>query len=82
MPAVKAAVRNVTPELGKRQSPYAERIDKQRRRLKLPLYPTTTIGSFPQTPDIRKARLAFKKQEISTEEYIVKNASRYRTRRT
>ena len=71
-PAVKAAVKNITPELGKRQSPYAERIAKQHTHLKLPLYPTTTIGSFPQTPDIRKTRLAFKKQEISPEEYTAK----------
>lgn len=71
-PAVKAAVKNITPELGKRQSPYAERIAKQHTHLRLPLYPTTTIGSFPQTPDIRKTRLAFKKQEISAEEYTVK----------
>ncbi|UDL05386.1 5-methyltetrahydropteroyltriglutamate--homocysteine S-methyltransferase [Marinobacter sp. CA1] len=68
-PAVKAAVKNITAELGQRKSPYGERADRQRTHLKLPLYPTTTIGSFPQTPDIRKARLAFKKQEISVDHY-------------
>jgi 5-methyltetrahydropteroyltriglutamate--homocysteine methyltransferase len=71
-PVVKAAVKNITGELGKRRSPYAERIAKQHRHLKLPLYPTTTIGSFPQTPDIRKTRLAFKQQEISVDEYMAK----------
>jgi 5-methyltetrahydropteroyltriglutamate--homocysteine methyltransferase len=71
-PAVKAAVNNMTPELGKRQSPYAERIAKQHEHLKLPLYPTTTIGSFPQTAEIRKTRLAFKKQEISVADYTEK----------
>lgn len=71
-PAVKAAVKNITPEMGKRQSPYAARAAKQRVHLNLPLYPTTTIGSFPQTPEIRQARLAFKKQEISVEEYTAK----------
>jgi 5-methyltetrahydropteroyltriglutamate--homocysteine methyltransferase len=71
-PVVKGAVKNITTEMGKRQSPYAERIAKQHTHLKLPLYPTTTIGSFPQTPDIRKARLAFKKQEISTDDYTAK----------
>ena len=71
-PAVKAAVKNITAEQGQRQSPYGERADKQRSHLKLPLYPTTTIGSFPQTPDIRKARLAFKKQEISVDDYTAK----------
>ena len=68
-PAVKDAVNAVIPEMGKRQSPYAERHTLQRAHLNLPLYPTTTIGSFPQTPEIRKTRLAFKKQEISVNDY-------------
>ncbi|MFW5452443.1 5-methyltetrahydropteroyltriglutamate--homocysteine S-methyltransferase [Thioalkalivibrio sulfidiphilus] len=71
-PAVKAAVRNITPEMGKRQSHYAARAAKQRVHLNLPVYPTTTIGSFPQTPDIRQARLAYKKQKISVDEYTAK----------
>ncbi len=71
-PVVNAAVKNITAEMGKRQSPYAERIAKQHTHLKLPLYPTTTIGSFPQTPEIRKARLAFKKQALSGEAYKAK----------
>ncbi|MEL6710924.1 MAG: 5-methyltetrahydropteroyltriglutamate--homocysteine S-methyltransferase [Pseudomonadota bacterium] len=74
-PAVKAAIANITEKLGKRQSPYAQRITKQHKHLKLPLYPTTTIGSFPQTPDIRKARLAFKKREISMDDYMAKMKS-------
>ena len=71
-PAVKNAVKGITPDMGSRQSPYTERITRQRARLDLPLYPTTTIGSFPQTPDIRKTRLAFKKQEISVDEYTLR----------
>ena len=71
-PAVKAAVKDIHPGLGNRQSAYAERAAKQRKHLNLPLYPTTTIGSFPQTPEIRKARLAFKRKEISMEEYTQK----------
>ena len=71
-PAVKNAVKGITPDMGNRQSPYTERITRQRARLGLPLYPTTTIGSFPQTPDIRKTRLAFKKQEISVDEYTLR----------
>ena len=59
-PAVKAAVAGVTAELGKRQSAYAERAVRQAAFLKLPPYPTTTIGSFPQTADIRRARSEFK----------------------
>jgi 5-methyltetrahydropteroyltriglutamate--homocysteine methyltransferase len=71
-PAVKAAVKNITPEMGKRQSPYAARNAKQRVHLNLPLYPTTTIGSFPQTPEIRQTRMAYKKQKISVDEYTAK----------
>ena len=59
-PAVKAAVARVTAELGKRKSAYAERAIKQDALLKLPAYPTTTIGSFPQTAEIRHARSEFK----------------------
>ena len=71
-PAVKEALRNITPALGQRQSSYPERAARQHARLQLPLYPTTTIGSFPQTADIRKTRLAFRKQEISAAEYTAK----------
>src|SRR6267143_6928499 len=54
----------------RRPSSFAARIQKQRARLKLPLLPTTTIGSFPQTPEIRKARAAFKKGRIAQSEYM------------
>ena len=40
---------------------YQERARKQRERLNLPLFPTTTIGSFPQTSEIRKTRRAFRR---------------------
>lgn len=46
----------VTPADLTRTSPYPERVQAQRRRLTLPLLPTTTIGSFPQTPALRSAR--------------------------
>lgn len=59
-PAVKAALLSITPELGERKSPYVVRAPKQAARLKLPAYPTTTIGSFPQTADIRHARSEYK----------------------
>lgn len=52
-----------------RQSPFAERIKLQNAWLNLPLLPTTTIGSFPQTLQIRHARAAFKKGELSLEDY-------------
>jgi len=54
----------------RRPSPFAIRIRKQRARLKLPLLPTTTIGSFPQTPEIRKARAAFKRGALAREAYV------------
>jgi 5-methyltetrahydropteroyltriglutamate--homocysteine methyltransferase len=69
-PAVKQQVQAITPALGERQSPYPVRAEKQTAALKLPRYPTTTIGSFPQTPDIRKTRLAYRKQEISRALYV------------
>ena len=53
-----------------RPSPFAVRIQNQRSRLNLPLLPTTTIGSFPQTPEIRKARAAFKKGQIGQSAYL------------
>ncbi|WNO09389.1 5-methyltetrahydropteroyltriglutamate--homocysteine S-methyltransferase [Teredinibacter sp. KSP-S5-2] len=58
------------PELsGYRQTPYAVRAEKQKNTLRLPLLPTTTIGSFPQTSDIRQTRKRFKNQEITTHDY-------------
>ncbi len=55
-PAVKAAIAKLDASLGQRQHPYAERAAKQAAWLKLPKFPTTTIGSFPQTAEIRQAR--------------------------
>ncbi|SFM89937.1 5-methyltetrahydropteroyltriglutamate--homocysteine S-methyltransferase [Nitrosomonas communis] len=68
-PAVKAAAANITPELGKRKSPYAIRTTKQAALLNLPIYPTTTIGSFPQTAEIRRARSQFKNGELDEDNY-------------
>ncbi len=59
-PAVQAAVARITPEQGRRESAYGRRADKQAAFLNLPLYPTTTIGSFPQTAEIRHARSEYK----------------------
>ncbi len=67
--AVKARIANITPEITNRKSPFAQRQKVQHAALDLPLYPTTTIGSFPQTQEIRKARADFKKGEISEAEY-------------
>lgn len=59
-PAVKAAVATLNAAFGERKSGYAQRAPKQAALLKLPPFPTTTIGSFPQTADIRHARSEFK----------------------
>ena len=48
---------------------FEEREKVQKARFKLPLLPTTTIGSFPQTKEIRAERAAFRKNEITQEEY-------------
>ncbi len=52
-----------------RSSPYEKRTELQRSALNLPPFPTTTIGSFPQTAEVRKKRLDMKKGRISSEEY-------------
>ncbi len=55
-PAVQAAVAGISADMGRRASTYAQRAATQSARLQLPRYPTTTIGSFPQTAEIRRAR--------------------------
>ncbi|ESQ91418.1 5-methyltetrahydropteroyltriglutamate--homocysteine S-methyltransferase [Asticcacaulis benevestitus] len=62
-------IARLTPPMSERQSPFAERILKQRKRLNLPLYPTTTIGSFPQTAEVRSARLQHSKGQLSDADY-------------
>ncbi|AHC36322.1 MULTISPECIES: 5-methyltetrahydropteroyltriglutamate--homocysteine S-methyltransferase [unclassified Pseudomonas] len=69
-PAVQARVAAITAQDSQRQSPFAQRIDKQRARLNLPLFPTTTIGSFPQTASIRLARQSYKQGKLSEAEYV------------
>ncbi|GAB2901039.1 5-methyltetrahydropteroyltriglutamate--homocysteine S-methyltransferase [Paraburkholderia jirisanensis] len=68
-PAVKAALARVDTALGKRTSAYAQRAQKQAARLKLPAFPTTTIGSFPQTGEIRQARSQFKSGALDAADY-------------
>lgn len=56
-----------------RQVPLGERAVLQEERLKLPILPTTTIGSFPQTKEVKQNRGKFKKGEISQAEYTAFN---------
>jgi 5-methyltetrahydropteroyltriglutamate--homocysteine methyltransferase len=68
-PQVKERQAKVTDEMHNRQSPFPERYAQQKTHLKLPQFPTTTIGSFPQTKEIRLQRAKFTKGEITAEEY-------------
>lgn len=67
---VRERMAGVTPQHAERRSPYSERRRAQAGRLKLPLLPTTTIGSFPQTAEIRQARAAVKRNALSQLDYL------------
>ncbi|KAF2864080.1 cobalamin-independent methionine synthase [Piedraia hortae CBS 480.64] len=68
-PEVKKRQEAVTREMHERKAPFAKRYEEQKQHLKLPMFPTTTIGSFPQTQNIRIQRNKFTKGELSAEEY-------------
>jgi 5-methyltetrahydropteroyltriglutamate--homocysteine methyltransferase len=70
-PAVKAALASVDERLGRRESPYTQRAARQAAILELPAYPTTTIGSFPQTAEIRQARSQFKSGALDAGGYRI-----------
>jgi 5-methyltetrahydropteroyltriglutamate--homocysteine methyltransferase len=70
-PKVKARADAVDPSLACRPSAFEIRRQIQREKLHLPTYPTTTIGSFPQTPEIRKARADHGKGLINDAAYDV-----------
>ncbi|KAH8831585.1 cobalamin-independent methionine synthase [Flagelloscypha sp. PMI_526] len=67
--AVRKRVSAITPGMLDRKSPFAVRQKIQAEKLKLPKFPTTTIGSFPQTKEIRLARAKLGKGEITEQEY-------------
>ncbi|MFV2030419.1 5-methyltetrahydropteroyltriglutamate--homocysteine S-methyltransferase [Neisseria sp. S1] len=67
--AVQKRVAELPQGADQRKSPFAERIKAQQAWMNLPALPTTTIGSFPQTTEIRQARAAFKKGELSAADY-------------
>jgi 5-methyltetrahydropteroyltriglutamate--homocysteine methyltransferase len=76
--AIKQRMAELTETMGNRQSPYQQRTEIQRQNLNLPLFPTTTIGSFPQTTEIRAARRDFRTGKIDAEQYcnLMKNEIR------
>jgi len=69
-PQVTARLAGVTAAQAKRNSAYPQRAAAQQRKLNLPLWPTTTIGSFPQTSEIRASRSAYKRKELSEADYV------------
>ena len=68
-PDVAANLLAITPAMERRQTRYPERRLAQQQRLKLPLFPTTTIGSFPQTTEVRQNRAALARHDISSAGY-------------
>lgn len=68
-PEVKERVNNITDDDAKRTSPFTSRKAAQQAKFNLPAFATTTIGSFPQTKDVRKWRADLKKGAISQDEY-------------
>ena len=67
--AVRGRLLALTERDFKKPLGYSERRRIQDEKLKLPLFPSTTIGSYPQTPDVRKMRADFKKGKITEERY-------------
>ncbi|MEF8797278.1 MAG: 5-methyltetrahydropteroyltriglutamate--homocysteine S-methyltransferase, partial [Salinivenus sp.] len=67
--AVQDRAAGIDAAMTERDSAHAQRAPLQREALDLPTLPTTTIGSFPQTDDVRRMRAKYKKDEISQDEY-------------
>ncbi|WP_367135678.1 MULTISPECIES: 5-methyltetrahydropteroyltriglutamate--homocysteine S-methyltransferase [Streptomyces] len=68
-PAVRSRAAAVTESDGRRSQPYEQRVAAQRAHLGLPLLPVTTIGSFPQTTELRTARADLRSGRIDTAAY-------------
>jgi len=66
---VKDRIAGITEDDSSRRSAFPIRQKVQHQRFQLPLFPTTTIGSFPQTDDIRQLRAQFKRGQLTTNEY-------------
>jgi len=67
---IKQRVNSITEDMLNRNSDFNERSVIQKNKLNLPAFPTTTIGSFPQTREIRQTRREYKSGEIKQHEYI------------
>ncbi|MCS4305452.1 5-methyltetrahydropteroyltriglutamate--homocysteine S-methyltransferase [Chryseobacterium sp. BIGb0232] len=66
---VKLRAHSVTEADSQRKNSFSVRKEAQQKALQLPLFPTTTIGSFPQTAEVRSWRAKFKKGELTAEQY-------------
>jgi 5-methyltetrahydropteroyltriglutamate--homocysteine methyltransferase len=69
LPAVEKRTKDVSSDMLYRHRPFSERQKVQRETLALPLFPTTTIGSFPQTTEVRKARAAYRTGKLDPPTY-------------
>lgn len=69
-PVVQKRLQTLPQDYSHRTKPFEKRQVLQRKRFQLPLLPTTTIGSFPQTAEIRQTRSAFKKGKLANLEYL------------
>jgi 5-methyltetrahydropteroyltriglutamate--homocysteine methyltransferase len=67
--AVKEASEALAGSEHRRATPVSTRLEEQQKHLKLPILPTTTIGSFPQTPELRRVRREVKSKKISEADY-------------
>uniref|UniRef100_A0A2P2LBJ4 5-methyltetrahydropteroyltriglutamate--homocysteine S-methyltransferase n=1 Tax=Rhizophora mucronata TaxID=61149 RepID=A0A2P2LBJ4_RHIMU len=68
--AVKKAAAALKGSDHRRATNVSERLDAQQKKLNLPILPTTTIGSFPQTMDLRRVRREYKAKKISEDDYV------------
>jgi len=66
---IRKRVGSITPDMFKRRSAFPVRREAQKKHISLPKFPSTTIGSFPQTKEIRAARAKLTKGQITEEEY-------------
>jgi 5-methyltetrahydropteroyltriglutamate--homocysteine methyltransferase len=69
LPDVAKRLNAISASMERRATPYPQRRVAQQAKLNLPLFPTTTIGSFPQTPEVRHARASLARREMPEEEY-------------
>lgn len=66
---IQQAVATIADQQLERRLPFSERYAAQQQKWQLPIFPTTTIGSFPQSAEVRKARQLWRKNEWSQEQY-------------